>query len=153
MNSDLDVRNLTLLTESEFVSLRGLEISEWQEIKGGSFSESLEAWQAGPTNQILGLGFLLQGQPIGMTLFKRPPLSPSWASTYAATIHGLKISQPVQDFSVILSIVTVTSHQAINRSENSDWQTRQYERQMLRLKFAERAQQTPGLLARVGNRY
>jgi len=88
----LKVRNLTELTSSEITVLEQLEISEWQEIKGGSFAESLEAWRSSPKDQILGFSFLLEDQPVGMTLFRRPPLSPSWASASAATIHGLKIS-------------------------------------------------------------
>jgi RimJ/RimL family protein N-acetyltransferase len=87
---------MTVLSEAEIILLSQLKISEWQEIKGGSFLESLEAWREGPSSHVLGLCFLLQDQPIGMTLFKRPPLSPSWASTDAATIHGLKISPPFQ---------------------------------------------------------
>jgi len=31
-----------------------------------------------------------------MTLFKQPPLSPSWVAENAATIHGLKIATPWQ---------------------------------------------------------
>ncbi len=95
-HADLKVRNLTLLSESELGTLATLEVTNWQEIKGGSFKESLDAWQSGPSEQILGLGFLLKNNPVGMTLFKRPPLSPSWACANAATIHGLKISLPLQ---------------------------------------------------------
>jgi len=92
----LDVRDLTMLSAAEIAALGQLSVSAWQEIKGGSFSESVEAWQEGPKNLILGLCFRSQGQPVGMTLFKRPPLSPSWASYNAATIHGLKIASPLQ---------------------------------------------------------
>jgi len=95
-NTDLEVRNLTTLLYSEVEALGKLEISEWQEIKGGSFTESIEAWQSGEADQILGLVFLLENQLVGMTLFKRPPLSPSWVSPEAATIHGLKISTSQQ---------------------------------------------------------
>ena len=45
---------------------------------------------------MLGVVFFLENSPVGMTLFKRPPLSPSWASRSAATIHGLKIAKPWQ---------------------------------------------------------
>lgn len=96
MNIDLELRNMVLLTEAETVSLSQLRITEWQEIKGGSFSESVEAWREAPAGQVLGLCFLLARQPVGMTLFKRPPLSPKWATPRAATIHGLKITQPLQ---------------------------------------------------------
>lgn len=96
MDKDLEAHKLTELSKAEMVSLSKLKISEWQEIKGGSFLESLEAWREGPSSHVFGLCFLLQNRPVGMTLFKRPPLSPSWASSNAATIHGLKISQPFQ---------------------------------------------------------
>jgi len=93
---NLEVRNLTVLTEAEITRLGKLKISEWQEIKGGSFTESLDAWRKGPMNQVLGLCFLLDNREIGMALFKRPPLSPYWASANAATIHGLKVTIPLQ---------------------------------------------------------
>jgi len=93
---DLKVRDLAELSEAELTTLGQLEISEWQEIKGGSFTESLEAWRKSSKKQVLGFSFLLADQLVGMTLFKRPPLSPSWASENAATIHGLKISTPWQ---------------------------------------------------------
>lgn len=96
LDIDLGVRNLTALSASEVAALRQLKISEWQEIKGGSFIESLDAWQKGAKDEILGFCFLLESQPIGMTLFKRLPLSPAWASANAATIHGLKIATPWQ---------------------------------------------------------
>lgn len=76
--------------------LASLQISEWQEIKGGSFTESLEAWQNGQVDQILGLCFLFENRPVGMVLFKRPPLSPSWVCADAATIHGLKVTSAWQ---------------------------------------------------------
>ncbi len=93
---ELKVRNLTELSESEIATLGQLEISDWQEVKGGSFTESLDVWRNGSKDQILGFCFLLADQQVGMTLFKRPPLSPDWASENAATIHGLKISTPWQ---------------------------------------------------------
>ena len=92
----LDVRNLAVLADEEVAALGELQITKWQEIKGGSFKESIEAWQYGATDQILGMCFLLENCPIGMTLFKRPPLSPAWACADAATIHGLKIAIPWQ---------------------------------------------------------
>ncbi len=92
----LEVRNLAVLSGCEIGELAKLQISDWQEIKGGSFEESLDAWHAGPKDQMLGVVFFLENSPVGMTLFKRPPLSPSWASRSAATIHGLKIVTPWQ---------------------------------------------------------
>lgn len=93
---DLEVRNLSELTDAEMASLSQLKVSKRQEIKGGSFLESLEAGRDGPSSHVLGLCFLLQGQPVGMTLFKKPPLSPSWADAGSTTIHGLKITLQFQ---------------------------------------------------------
>lgn len=95
-DTDLKAISLTMLSIPEIDKLEKLEVTAWQEIKGGSFAESLETWQSGPTAQILGLAYLSKNSPVGMTLFKRPPLSPAWACTNAATIHGLKISRPLQ---------------------------------------------------------
>jgi len=91
-----DVQDLTTLTEAQLTALGELQVSEQQEVFGGSFAESLEAWQKAPSSQILGLCFRFRGQPVGMTLFKRPPLSPAWAPACAASIHGLKISETWQ---------------------------------------------------------
>jgi len=91
-----EVRNLVLLCETELSMLAQLKVSDWQAIKGGSFQESVEAWQKDTTGLVLGLSFLIENRFVGMTLFKRPPLSPSWVSNNAATIHGLKISIPWQ---------------------------------------------------------
>lgn len=96
LDRDLELRNMTELSEGQIALLSQLKVSEWQEIKGGSFSESVEAWLEGPSSHVLGICFLLQDQPIGMTLFKRPPVSPSWVSNNAASIHGLKIMQTLQ---------------------------------------------------------
>jgi len=96
MTKDLEIRNMKALSDSELEALNKLKVSEWQEIKGGSFIESIEAWQDGESDQVLGLCFLLENQLVGLTLFKRPPASPDWASPDAATIHGLKISTPWQ---------------------------------------------------------
>lgn len=93
---DLEACNLIELSQRQMELLSQLTVSEWQVIKGGSFTESLDAWRDGPANKVLGLCFLSAGQPVGMVLFKRPPLSPSWASATAATIHGLKITQSFQ---------------------------------------------------------
>lgn len=75
MGTDLEVRDLASLSDAVLSSLSQLKISEWQEIKGGSFLESLEAWREGPTEYIVGLCFLIEDQAVGMTLFKRPPLA------------------------------------------------------------------------------
>lgn len=96
MKIELEVRNMLTLSASETRSIGRLKVSDWQEIKGGSFEESLQAWQEDTTGHVLGLCFLVDDEPVGMTLFKRPPLSPTWASKDAATIHGLKITTPWQ---------------------------------------------------------
>ncbi len=91
--SDLTVQPLTDLTGSQFKAPEKLTVSPRQEVLGGSFLESLQAWRDGPQSHVLGLCFLHEDHPIGMTLFKRPPLSPPWVTPQAASIHGLKISQ------------------------------------------------------------
>jgi len=71
---DLDVCNMSVLSDSEIASLARLEVSDWQEIKGGSFTESIQAWEDNKTDFLLGFCFLISDEPVGMTLFKRPPL-------------------------------------------------------------------------------
>ncbi len=92
----LRAQNLISLSKAQRMSLGDLRVSERQEFWGGSFTESLDVWEAGPSDQVFGLFFLLAALPIGMTLFKRPPLSPDWAPADTATIHGLKIATPWQ---------------------------------------------------------
>ena len=94
--SDLKIRNLAMLSDSEICALGKLEISEWQVIKGASFQESIDAWQNEVSEQVLGFCFVLNDRLVGMVLFKRPPISPSWVPADAATVHGLKISTPWQ---------------------------------------------------------
>ena len=95
-NAPLVVQNLNSLSPSHRAQLGELRVSEPQEFFGGSFAESLEAWQIGPSGHVLGLCFLVEDQPVGMTLFKLPPQSPDWVSADAASIHGLKIATPWQ---------------------------------------------------------
>ena len=95
-DSDLGVRNLVELTEAELDALGTLRVSEAQEVLGKSFQESLDDWQKGPPDQVLGLCFLFHNLPVGMTLFKRPPPMPSQVSPATASIHGLKIGTPWQ---------------------------------------------------------
>ena len=95
-NIDLDVRSMSVLSDSEIAALARLKVSDWQEIKGGSFKESLQAWQENKTDFLLGFCFFISDEPVGMVLFKRPPLSPDWVSKDSATIHGLKIATPWQ---------------------------------------------------------
>ena len=94
--TDLEIRDLAMLSNSQIETLGSLEISQWQEIKGASFAESIEAWQSEESQKILGFCYLLEGQLVGMVLFKRPPISPAWVPAEAATVHGLKISTPWQ---------------------------------------------------------
>lgn len=96
LDAHLDVQNLMALGDPELAKLGELRVSKRQEFLGGSFSESLNAWRKAPPQQVLGLCFLFGTAPVGLTLFKRPPLSPPWASVDAATIHGLKIATPWQ---------------------------------------------------------
>lgn len=95
-SADLAVSDLKDLSAAEFAELAQLRVTERQEYFGGSFAESLEAWRAGPRDKVLGLAILGGQQPIGMTLFKRPPLSPDWVTDDSASIHGLKLALPWQ---------------------------------------------------------
>lgn len=88
--------DMAALTAEQFEALSRLKVSERQEVLGGSFQESIEAWETAARDQALGLCFLREDRPIGLTLFKRPPLSPPWVSATAASIHGLKIATPWQ---------------------------------------------------------
>ena len=92
----MEACNLHLLSPAQRADLRTLTVTPEQEIMGGSFEETLCAWKAGPSDQVLGLGFFLNARPVGVTLFKRPPASPGWVRMHAASIHGLKIAQPWQ---------------------------------------------------------
>ncbi|MEM1130951.1 MAG: GNAT family N-acetyltransferase [Pseudomonadota bacterium] len=92
----LGVENLAAMGPASHAALGRLRLPEWQEEMAGGFAESLATWHAGPPGQILGLCFLLRAKPVGMTLFKRPPLSPDWTPADAASLHGLKIAEPWQ---------------------------------------------------------
>lgn len=92
----LDVKDLAAVNGAELAALSRLQVSEQQDVWGGSFAESIAAWDTGPRDKVLGLCVLWQGAPVGMTLFKRPPASPDWARPDAATMHGLKIALPWQ---------------------------------------------------------
>ena len=94
--TELQVEDLATWSADKLSALGGLSVSARQEVFGGSFGESLTAWHAGPAEHVLGLGFSYAGQAVGMTLFKRPPLSPDWVPADAASIHGLKIATPWQ---------------------------------------------------------
>ena len=87
---------MTDLSDAEVTALTHLEVTHEQEVFGGSFAESVETWRAGPDDKVLGFAFYLHGAPVGMTLFKRPPLSPDWVAADAASLHGLKIALPWQ---------------------------------------------------------
>lgn len=89
MIQGLTVKNIKELTEPEFVALGVLTVSEHQEVLGKSFKESIEDWESAHHDQVLGLCFLYEGQPVGLTLFRKQP-------AHTASIHGLKIATPWQ---------------------------------------------------------
>ena len=95
LRTDLHVENLTDLTGPQLAAVGALQVSERQAFQGKSVQESLEDWRQGPPDQILGLCFLQADQPVGMTVFQRPPTSKRGDST-VASIHGLKIATPWQ---------------------------------------------------------
>lgn len=88
--------DIAALGRAGAASLAGLQVSPEQEVLGRSFTDSLADWEGAPRALCLGLAFLFEGRPVGLTLFKRPPLSPDWAGASSATIHGLKIATPWQ---------------------------------------------------------
>ena len=92
----LELRNLLELTKAQMAALSALKVSDHQEFLGGSFLESLTAWNEGPSSHVLGHCFMSGSEPVGLTLFKRPPLSPDWVPSYAVSLHGLKIATPWQ---------------------------------------------------------
>jgi ribosomal protein S18 acetylase RimI-like enzyme len=77
------------LTAPQFAALKSLYVSEHQEVLGKSFGESIEDWESANHDQVLGLCFLIEEKPIGLTLFNK-------RATRSASIHGLKISIPWQ---------------------------------------------------------
>jgi len=89
MIPDLAVINMSELTAPQYAALRNLRVSEHQEVLGISFEESIEDWECAHHDQALGLCFLIDEQPVGITLFKKQP-------AHTASIHGLKIATPWQ---------------------------------------------------------
>jgi RimJ/RimL family protein N-acetyltransferase len=89
MVQDLAVKNMNELTAAQFASLQNLTVSAHQEVLGKSFNESIEDWRSAIHDQVLGLCFLIEVQPVGLTLIKKQP-------SHSASIHGLKISTPWQ---------------------------------------------------------
>ncbi len=93
---ELKAQDMAVLSEHQLMALAALEVSKVQEDLGGSFQGSVKEWQATGTQQILGLCFQQNGEPVGMVLLKRPPLSPEWTPRSAASLHGLKIAKAHQ---------------------------------------------------------
>ncbi len=93
---ELKAQDMSELYEHQLTALAALELGKDQEDLGGSFQGSVKEWQAAGTQQILGLCFQQNGEPVGMVLFKRPPLSPEWTPRSAVSLHGLKIAQARQ---------------------------------------------------------
>lgn len=89
MQNELTVKNMNDLTAPQFAALQVLMVSENQEVLGKSFTESIEDWESAPQDDVLGLCFLLEDQPIGLSLFMKHPAN-------TASIHGLKIAIPWQ---------------------------------------------------------
>ena len=92
MSRVLVVKSLNEITAAQFAALRALKVSEHQEVLGKSFLESITDWEDAPKDEVLGLCFLLGGEPVGLTLFKRPMKS----LPQVVSIHGLKIATPWQ---------------------------------------------------------
>ena len=89
MTQVLTIKNLNELSESELIRLRELTVSDHQEILGKSFGESIEDWESAFADEVLGLCFFYDKQPVGLTLFRKQ-------SSRVASIHGLKIATHYQ---------------------------------------------------------
>ena len=92
MANEFSVKDLCALTEGQLAALRKLRVSEHQEVLGKSFLESVADWDNAPEGEVLGLCFLLDVQPIGMTLFRRQ----NALKSRTVSVHGLKIAIPWQ---------------------------------------------------------
>ncbi|WP_323767045.1 GNAT family N-acetyltransferase [Marinovum sp.] len=90
----LSVTELSELTAPQLAALRALPVTGRQACLGKSFPESLDDWQAAAPGAVLGLCVLLDGTPVGLTLFRRVPAQAGTPAT--ASIHGLKIALPWQ---------------------------------------------------------
>lgn len=85
----IDIAALQVALRSRLASLR---VDAVQEDLGGTFKGSLSEWEAATPRDILGLGFFLGNEPVGIVLLKRPPLSPDWVNDDSMSLHGLKIA-------------------------------------------------------------
>lgn len=94
--TDFKARSMSETSEEDLVILAALEVTEHQEELGGSFEGSVAEWKAAQSDNILGLCFFQSQRPVGMVLLKRPPLSPSWVTFSAISLHGLKIAKTDQ---------------------------------------------------------
>ncbi|SFI26150.1 GNAT family N-acetyltransferase [Jannaschia pohangensis] len=92
MTQEISVIDFRALTEKQFAALRTLKVSDRQEVLGKSFLESIEDWESEPKDRVLGLCFVIEEMPVGLTLFRKhsPPLD------HKVSIHGLKIAIPWQ---------------------------------------------------------
>lgn len=89
--SNMSVQNLANVGALQLAALASLQVAQDQEDLGGTFAASVNEWKAAKTHHILGLAFHLGSDPVGIVLFKRFALSPSWVPDEAISLHGLKI--------------------------------------------------------------
>ena len=92
----LNARNLAQISGSQLTALASLRVAQDQEDLGGTFETSVNEWQVANADQILGLAFYLETEPVGIVLLKRFGLSPSWVPDEAVSLHGLKIAEGLQ---------------------------------------------------------
>ena len=88
--------DLSDLSAGQIEGISRLRVAGVQEDFGGTFAQSVEEWRAAPRGRLLGIGFLIGQEPIGLVLLKRPPASPEWTPPQAMSLHGFKIAEAWQ---------------------------------------------------------
>lgn len=92
MTEELNAVEVGALSDAQLSALRLLRVSKRQEVLGKSFRESIEDWEFGARERVLGLCFLINECPIGMVLFRRR----TEVEDQEISMHGLKIALPWQ---------------------------------------------------------
>lgn len=92
MRKPLNIQEMGILSDAQWLALRALTVTERQEVLGKSFLESIEDWEHAPKDKTLGLCFLINESPVGLVLFQQQ----KGTDAHTLSIHGLKIARPWQ---------------------------------------------------------